>query len=154
MLRFTRSFPIPATKEGSWLCLSYSASSGFAEFSFYSPFKSLLLLLSSLVMLEEFQLPLRIFLQKNGLFLPPPIQATPSAHPCTDKAQLPKLSMLPRKNKTVQPRRCKYTHNNSFTIQKCSQHLYSIRLLEHSQYLPAITCGGQSLCCYEFAVST
>lgn len=31
----------------------------------------------------------------------PPIQATSLAYPCADKAQLPKLSMLPRKHKTV-----------------------------------------------------
>lgn len=73
MLSFTRSFPIPTTKAGSCLCLSYSTSSGFVEFSL---FKSLLLLLSSLVTLEEFHLPFRVSLQKTGLFRQTP-QYTP-----------------------------------------------------------------------------
>lgn len=47
------------------------------NFPFYSPFKSLLLLLSSLVMLEESNLLSRIFLQKIGLFLPAPLFIQP-----------------------------------------------------------------------------
>lgn len=87
MLSFTRSFPIPATKAGSCLCLSHSASSGFAEFSL---FKSLLLLLSSLVTLEEFQLPFRVSLQKTGLFRQPP-QRTPvqTKHSCQNSVCSP-----------------------------------------------------------------
>lgn len=95
------------------------------NFPFYSPFKSLLLLLSSLVMLEESNLLSRI--SAENWLIPPttPIHTTSFTGLCPGKAQLPKSNILPRKHNTVQPKRCKHIHSNSITIQKYSQYSHS-----------------------------
>lgn len=94
-----------------WLC---------RIFPFYSPFKSLLFLLFSLVMFEESNLLFRICLQKIGLFLPSPLFIQPPSWASAQVKQSCQSQVFCPGSTTVQPTRCKHIHSNSITIQKHS----------------------------------